>query len=174
MTWGGGATADVVRAGGQTGPHQIVLREVEVYNRASGPVIQMPPWSQAVDLGDDVTLSVAATGDNLQYQWLFNGTAMSGVTGATLALSDVALAQQGVYTVMVGNAAGSVTSPAADLTVVLSFQDWLDLYFGGSNFHTRAASVSPSGPEADPNGDGIPNLLEYVFGTNPGRDQVGG
>jgi hypothetical protein len=30
-TWGGGATEDVVKAGGQTGPHQVVLREVEVY-----------------------------------------------------------------------------------------------------------------------------------------------
>ena len=33
VTWGGGATADVVKAGGQTGPHQIMLREVEIYGR---------------------------------------------------------------------------------------------------------------------------------------------
>lgn len=32
-TWGGGATEDIVNAGGQTGPHQIMLREVEVYGR---------------------------------------------------------------------------------------------------------------------------------------------
>ncbi len=32
-TWGGGATEDVVKAGGQTGPHQIMLREVELYGR---------------------------------------------------------------------------------------------------------------------------------------------
>lgn len=31
-TWGGGATKDVVDAGGQTGPHHVVLREVEVYD----------------------------------------------------------------------------------------------------------------------------------------------
>ncbi len=30
-TWGGGATQDVVMAGGQTGAHQIMLREVEIY-----------------------------------------------------------------------------------------------------------------------------------------------
>lgn len=30
-TWGGGATEAVVKAGGQTGPHQIMLREVEIY-----------------------------------------------------------------------------------------------------------------------------------------------
>ncbi len=32
-TWGGGATKAVADAGGQTGPHQIVLREVEAYAR---------------------------------------------------------------------------------------------------------------------------------------------
>ena len=32
-TWGGGATRDVVDAGGQTGPHHITLREIEVYAR---------------------------------------------------------------------------------------------------------------------------------------------
>ena len=30
-TWGGGATSDIVTAGGQTGPHQVTLREVEIY-----------------------------------------------------------------------------------------------------------------------------------------------
>ena len=29
-TWGGGATEAVVKAGGQTGPHHIMLREVEI------------------------------------------------------------------------------------------------------------------------------------------------
>ena len=32
VTWGGGATQDVVNAGGQTGPRNICLREIEVYN----------------------------------------------------------------------------------------------------------------------------------------------
>ena len=31
VTWGGGATKDVGEAGGQTGMHQIMLREVEIY-----------------------------------------------------------------------------------------------------------------------------------------------
>jgi hypothetical protein len=31
VTWGGGATAIVPEAGGQTGPHNITLREVEIY-----------------------------------------------------------------------------------------------------------------------------------------------
>ena len=33
VTWGGGATEEVTKAGGQTGPHQIMLREIEIYGR---------------------------------------------------------------------------------------------------------------------------------------------
>ncbi len=33
VTWGGGATEDVVHAGGQTGPHHLMLREVEIYGK---------------------------------------------------------------------------------------------------------------------------------------------
>jgi hypothetical protein len=41
-TWGGGANIDVVNAGGQTGPHQISLREIELYND-SGVTIPVNP-----------------------------------------------------------------------------------------------------------------------------------
>jgi len=46
VTWGGGATSIVPEAGGQTGPHQVMLREIEIYGpaptvavRASVPTI---------------------------------------------------------------------------------------------------------------------------------------
>ena len=190
VTWGGGATEDVVQASGQPGLHQIVLREVEIYNRpAVLPVIQTPPLSQSVNLGSNVALSVAATGDGLQYQWQYAGTPVVGAIGSTLTLPDVALAQQGAYNVVVSNAAGAVASASADLTVLLSFQNWLDLYFGESNppalptplplslktrstnpstrVHTQAAPVDPFTPDADLNGDGVPNLLKYVFDIDP-------
>jgi hypothetical protein len=32
-TFGGGATEEVATSGGQTGPHQVMLREIEVYGR---------------------------------------------------------------------------------------------------------------------------------------------
>lgn len=35
VTWGGGATQDVVAAGGQTGPHKLNLREIEIYDTSS-------------------------------------------------------------------------------------------------------------------------------------------
>jgi hypothetical protein len=32
-TYGGGATEKVAEAGGQTGPHHVMLREIEVYGK---------------------------------------------------------------------------------------------------------------------------------------------
>ena len=199
VTWGGGATSDIVQAGGQTGPHQTVLREIEIYNRPVLPIIQTQPISLQANPGDSVSLSVAASGTGLQYQWQCAGVNLPGATNPTLALPNVSTSQQGIYDVVVGNAAGSVTSQPATLTILLSYQNWLNLYFSGSgtnaikNFSgsgtiaTRNSSATiprkkgtlsvatpaaagasdPSAPDADPDGDGVPNLLEYVFDTNP-------
>ena len=43
-TWGGGANLDVVNAGGQTGFHQISLREIELYNDSP---VTLPPDPEA-------------------------------------------------------------------------------------------------------------------------------
>ncbi|MGI4790162.1 MAG: discoidin domain-containing protein, partial [Janthinobacterium lividum] len=43
VTYGGGANADIVAAGGQTGPHQITLREIEVYGPSGQTIIPAPP-----------------------------------------------------------------------------------------------------------------------------------
>jgi hypothetical protein len=51
------------------------------------------------------------------YQWLFNGTVISGATGSSLALNNVQQANAGNYTVSVTNSARSQTSNVATLTV---------------------------------------------------------
>jgi hypothetical protein len=51
------------------------------------------------------------------YQWRKDGAAIAGATSATLALSNVQTSAAGSYSVVVSNAAGSVTSTAATLTV---------------------------------------------------------
>jgi purine nucleoside phosphorylase len=80
--------------------------------------IATQPQSQAVVVGQSATFSVAASGTTpLSYQWRFNGTAMSGATSPALTLSNVQSNQAGSYLVVVTNAAGSVTSAVAALTV---------------------------------------------------------
>jgi hypothetical protein len=67
--------------------------------------------------GKAVTLTVAATGQGISYQWYKNGVAIAGATAASYVVSDSrAVGALGAYTVKVSNAAGSVTSSAANLT----------------------------------------------------------
>ena len=61
VTWGGGPTADIVAAGGQTGPHQMTLREIELYG-PSGQALPPP----------------AGTGTGLTGQY-FNGVDLSSL-----------------------------------------------------------------------------------------------
>ncbi|HWA27416.1 MAG TPA: pectinesterase family protein [Lacunisphaera sp.] len=84
----------------------------------SGPVFSNGLDVATIAVGGSTTLSVAASGSGLGYQWYRNGTPLPGATSATLPLSNIQLADDGSYTVVVSNIAGSVTSSAAVLTVV--------------------------------------------------------
>jgi Immunoglobulin domain len=80
------------------------------------PTITAQPKSVTVAGGAAFSFSVTATGSTpLTYQWLLNGTAIPGATGATYAVVNSTSAEAGNYTVVVSNTAGSVTSTAATL-----------------------------------------------------------
>jgi hypothetical protein len=82
------------------------------------PSITTQPIGQTVTSGDDATFSVVAAGTApLSYQWRRNGINVAGGTSSTLNLSAVTTGQAGTYTVVMGNAAGSITSAVATLTV---------------------------------------------------------
>lgn len=73
------------------------------------------PRAQNVAPGASVAFSVAATGPGLSYQWQKDGVGIRGANGATLLVNNPAPADVGRYTVLVGNGAGAVLSPAATL-----------------------------------------------------------
>ncbi|MHB8736286.1 MAG: immunoglobulin domain-containing protein, partial [Terriglobales bacterium] len=82
-------------------------------------VITVQPQSQTVNLGTSVTFTVVPSGSGpLSYQWSKNGNAISGATSASLTLNSVSSADGATYTVDVSNAAGTVTSSTATLTVL--------------------------------------------------------
>jgi hypothetical protein len=89
------------------------------------PAITSNPVDWSAYNGDTgVSFSVtasASTAGALNYQWLTNGTPWAGQTSATLALSSVALSDNGTaYQCIVGNDYGAVTSSIAHLTVTAS------------------------------------------------------
>ena len=86
---------------------------------SQAPRILSSPSGRTANLGSTVDLDVSATGGQpLAYQWVFDGTnALSRATSAELQLVNVQLSQSGIYSVIVTNAMGSVTSSPAMLTV---------------------------------------------------------
>jgi alpha-tubulin suppressor-like RCC1 family protein len=83
------------------------------------PGISAQPQNASVTVGQTATFSVTATGGApLAYQWRRNGIDIAGATGASYTTPATALTDDGaLFTVAVSNAAGSVTSTAATLTV---------------------------------------------------------
>jgi hypothetical protein len=82
------------------------------------PVIQLPPVGTNIFVGNNASLSVTATGGTLNYQWLHNGTAVSGVQTNALNFVPAAAGDAGNYAVIVTNFLGSITSSVAALNVV--------------------------------------------------------
>ncbi|MDB6027417.1 MAG: hypothetical protein JWM68_3640 [Verrucomicrobiales bacterium] len=108
------------------------------------PSIATQPVSQTVAQGSAATFSVVATGTApLTYQWKFNGVNISGATASSYTKSNAQPADQGNYTVVVSNAAGSVTSSAASLTVkITAIVDNSDAGFTASASWTTSTSAT--------------------------------
>ena len=88
------------------------------------PVITTPPQSQSNLVGTTFYFSVAATSAGpLTYQWRMDGTPLvnsahfTGCQSNAFKVSAAQLSNSGDYSVVVANAAGSVTSSVAVLTV---------------------------------------------------------
>ena len=85
------------------------------------PAITTQPVSASVITDGVATFSVSATGSGLSYQWKKNGADIPGATSASYSTPAATYADNGAqYTVVVSDAAGSVTSAPAKLTLALS------------------------------------------------------
>jgi hypothetical protein len=83
------------------------------------PVITQPPHAQTNVAGTTGTLSVTVSGTGpFSYQWRFNGVNIPGGTNATLLLSPVEAAYEGLYDVFISNAGGSIFTTPVLLSVV--------------------------------------------------------
>jgi sugar lactone lactonase YvrE len=85
----------------------------------SAPSVSAQPLSISAPEGGSVTFSVTAAGTApFSYQWQRNGSDVVGATSAQYTLVPVQVSDNGsLWTVIVRNSAGSITSSAAKLTV---------------------------------------------------------
>ncbi len=82
------------------------------------PYITVQPQDLLVMRDSNAVFSVSARGTRpLFYQWRFNGTNLDGATSSAVTLAGVQRSQAGLYSVLVSNEIGSVTSRDAHLTV---------------------------------------------------------
>jgi hypothetical protein len=87
-------------------------------NAAIAPTITQQPASLSVLANNPATFSVGASGSSpFTYAWQFNGVTLLGANSPTYTILAVQPTNVGQYTVIVTNAAGSVTSAATTLTI---------------------------------------------------------
>ncbi len=84
-------------------------------------IVTVPPVDQEVCPGETATFSVTATGTALTYQWYRGATngVLNGQTNSTLVVSNVALVDFGIYTVVVSSVCGLPVTNSATLVVQL-------------------------------------------------------
>lgn len=93
------------------------------FTGSSAPVITNQPQSITVSEGNQASFSVTATGTPpLSYQWRKNSVNISGATNSTYTIPSAIPGDEGNYSVVVSNSAGSVTSNNATLTVTSANQ----------------------------------------------------
>jgi hypothetical protein len=104
---------------GGTGNNYMLFDNYSVSAQKSEvPTVITSPQNQAVLAGGNASFLVVVDSSlEVAYQWLFNGSEIAGATLPTLSLNAVSISQQGAYSVRISNAAGTVTTAAAQLTV---------------------------------------------------------
>jgi hypothetical protein len=94
----------------------------EAFNPSTPPTIVSQPTNQIVSAGTNISFTMSASsGSPTSFQWQFNQTnTLTGATNATLILTNVQPADSGIYSVVVTNTYGSITSAPASLFVYTS------------------------------------------------------
>jgi len=138
----------------------------------SSPVVRVNPLSQAVDVGQSVTFTAAASGTpspTVQWEMSANGvsyTAIAGATSTTYSFTPTAAQSGDKYCAVFTNVFGTVTTTAATLTVntvpvVTTNPTSQVLNAGQTVSFTAAASGTP-----------VPSVEWQVLATEPGSQYV--
>lgn len=130
------------------------------------PALTTQPLSKSIQSGESTVLTVAANGTSPLFQWYVGtaGDVSNPIAGATAAsFSTPILTSSKTYWVRVSNPAGFVNSDNVVVSVAVSdpYAEWKSNQFSAS----QLLDATVSGPTADPDGDGLSNHHEYVFGS---------
>ena len=124
--------------GNFAGPYSVVISNsamagVGYLTSSIAPVVVVtPPSNSVAGAGTNVTFAgtiAAGSANPVSLQWRFNGALLSGQTNASLTLTNVQPAHEGIYTLDVRNLQGNVASFPAGLglrkPILLGDPEWL-------------------------------------------------
>jgi len=101
---------------------------------------------QLVQLGDPASFSVNAV-EGGSYQWLCNGTAITGQTNSTLTFENTQISDAGYYSCYIANGTAIVPTIAASLEVYTINPDFLVVVYAAPIFSGGSQGTCP-GPYA--------------------------
>ena len=100
-----------------TGPNGVSTSPAALLLVVTQPAITRGPVSRTANERSSTYFDVLTTGVSIGYQWLYNGSAISGANDRILTLTNLHPSDAGAYSVIVTNAAGGTTSTVATLTI---------------------------------------------------------
>jgi invasion protein IalB len=140
------------------------------------PSIATQPANQIIFAGQTATFSMVASGTSpLSYQWRKNGLSISGATSASYTTTAETTSDNGaLFSVLVSNSAGSVTSSSATLTVnpdpaaptITSQPASQTITAGGTaTFSVTATGTAPLSYQWQKNGAAINGATSSIYTT---------
>lgn len=137
------------------------------------PGIAVPPATQNLNQGSNVTFTVVATGTApLAYQWRKGAANIAGATGTSYTKNNLQSSDAAAYTVVVTNVAGSITSAPANLTVnippAITGQPASQEVNAGANvtFTVTATGTAPLGYQWRKNGANLAGATTSSYTKN--------
>lgn len=137
----------------------------------TGPELVEEPTSTSVEYGEEVVLTVEAAGGSAKrYVWYRDGVALSdgpGIQGSatdTLTLTQAVSASDATYTVSVEDVTG--TTQSSEFSVNVTGATALDRWNDDSFTEAERFDELVSGLAADPDDDGVKNVIEFLRGSN--------
>jgi len=133
------------------------------------PFILQQPQSFIVVTGQTAVFSVNARPCDLAYQWYFNETnALADQTNTVLTLANVQLDEIGIYSVVITNETGAITSDLAQLILNTAPAAGNDGCAITVNMQAALRVAKLLANDSDPNNDPIFYLFDWGDGSTSG------